>query len=85
MDFAIIQGRAFVAFGLRASVTNLAVDLVRRAEADFETILRRPRKYPVAKYPTGSLPFLIFKLHLPYQNGGTLDFNPDEPHAIIIW
>ena len=68
-----------------ASITNLAVDLVRRAEADFEVTLRRPLKYPAAKYPTGALPFLIFKLHLPAENGGALDFDVDAPATIIIW
>ncbi len=68
-----------------ASVTNLGVDLVRRAEADFEATLQRPPKYPASKFPTGSLPFLIFKLHLPAANGGNaLDFDPDQPSTIII-
>ncbi|KAK5452350.1 hypothetical protein LTS15_007416 [Exophiala xenobiotica] len=68
-----------------ASVTNLAVDLVRRAEADFEATLQRPPKYPASKFPTGSLPFLIFKLHLPAANGGrALDFDPDQASTIII-
>lgn len=67
-----------------ASVTNLAVDLIRRAEADFEACLQRPSKYPAAKYPTGLLPYLIFKLHLPGQNGGPLDFDPDVPCTIAI-
>ncbi|EHY60040.1 hypothetical protein HRR83_006398 [Exophiala dermatitidis] len=68
-----------------ACVTNLAVDMVRRAEADFESTLRRPSKYPAAKYPTGSLPFIIFKEHLPHANGGQpLEFDPDLPQTIII-
>ena len=66
-----------------ASLTNLAVDLVRRAEGDLEATLQRPSKYPVTKYPTGSLPFLIFKLHLP-QNRGSLGFDPDMADAVII-
>lgn len=68
-----------------ASVTNLAIDLIRRAEADFESTLQRPSKYPAAEYPTGSLPFIIFKLHLPQANGGMpLDIDPDIPRSIII-
>ncbi|KAK6371290.1 hypothetical protein LTS17_009021 [Exophiala oligosperma] len=67
-----------------ASVTNFAVDLVRRAEADFEASLQRPLKYPASEFPTGSLPFLIFKLHLDKTNGGPLDFDPDLPFSIII-
>ncbi|KIV76834.1 hypothetical protein PV11_08693 [Exophiala sideris] len=68
---------------LSASLTNLAVDLIRRAEADFEASLQRPSKYPAAQYPTGSLPYLIFKLHLPSQ-GPALDIDPDAPGAMVI-
>ncbi len=65
-----------------ASVTNLAVDLVRRAEADFEAELKRPTKFPASKYPTGNLPFLIFTQHLPAENRGPLD--PAVRNVIVI-
>ena len=65
-----------------ASATNLAIDLVRRAEADFEAMLQRPPQYPAYKYPTGSLPFLIFKLHLPGYCDGQFDLN--KPGQVII-
>ncbi|KAL6245621.1 hypothetical protein RBB50_007620 [Rhinocladiella similis] len=67
-----------------ASVTNFAVDLVRREEADFEASLQRPLKYPASEFPTGSLPFLIFKLHLDQANVGPLDFDPVLPSTVII-
>ncbi|KIW27641.1 uncharacterized protein PV07_07365 [Cladophialophora immunda] len=67
-----------------ASVTNLAVDLVRRAEADFEASLQRPPAYPSAKYPTGSLPSLIFKLHLPPADQCIAPVDTDLPMMIII-
>ncbi|KIX95045.1 uncharacterized protein Z520_09355 [Fonsecaea multimorphosa CBS 102226] len=67
-----------------ASVTNLAVDLVRRAEADLEASLQRPSAYPAAKYPTGSLPLLIFKLHLPPSHQCTVPCDPDLPMVVII-
>jgi hypothetical protein len=67
-----------------SSVTNLAIDLARRGEADFEASLQRPTKYPAAQYPTGLLPFLIFVQHLPYTNGGPLEFDPDTPGSIVI-
>jgi hypothetical protein len=31
--------------------TNIAIDLVRQAEADFEELVVRPKKYPASKYP----------------------------------
>lgn len=69
-----------------ASVTNLAVDLVRRAEADLEASLQRPPAYPATKYPTGSLPYLIFKLHRHHfpDEGPTKGVNADLPMAVII-
>ncbi|EXJ66064.1 uncharacterized protein A1O5_10678 [Cladophialophora psammophila CBS 110553] len=67
-----------------ASVTNLAVDLVRRAEADFEASLQRPPAYPASKYPTGYLPLLIFKLHMPPPDRCTVPCDPDLPMVVII-
>ncbi|KAJ9603282.1 hypothetical protein H2200_012060 [Cladophialophora chaetospira] len=67
-----------------AQVTNHAVDLIRRAEADFEAGLHRPQSYPAAKYPTGSLPFLIFKIHIPSQTTVPVSWDLDTPFTAII-
>ncbi|OAL30062.1 hypothetical protein AYO20_08966 [Fonsecaea nubica] len=67
-----------------ASITNLAVDLVRKAEADLEATLQRPPAYPAARYPTGSLPFLIFKLHVVPSYQCKIAWDADLPMVFII-
>jgi hypothetical protein len=36
-----------------ALATNIAIDLVRQAELEFEDVVVRPKKYPEAKFPFG--------------------------------
>ncbi len=68
-----------------AQVTNLAVDMIRRAEADFEGTLNRPHNYPASKFPTGTLPFLLFKMHIPSMTSiGPIDWDLQTPFAAII-
>jgi hypothetical protein len=65
-------------------VTNTAIDLVRRAEAEFDISLKRPSKYPATQYPIGTLPMIIFYAHLDQANGKPLDFDPRMPDAVVI-
>ncbi|KIW76268.1 hypothetical protein Z517_11014 [Fonsecaea pedrosoi CBS 271.37] len=67
-----------------AAITNLAVDLVRKAEAELEASLQRPPAYPAARYPTGSLPFLIFKLHVVPSYQCKKAWDADLPMVFII-
>jgi hypothetical protein len=45
-------------------ITNTAIDLVRQAERSFESLLKRPKNYPVEKYPTGVLPAILYHEHM---------------------
>ncbi|KAF2870737.1 hypothetical protein BDV95DRAFT_607873 [Massariosphaeria phaeospora] len=40
--------------------TNTAIDVIRLAENELESLVKRPRKYPADKFPTWSLPIIFF-------------------------
>ncbi|KAI4645148.1 hypothetical protein J4E93_005948 [Alternaria ventricosa] len=48
-----------------ALLTNTAIDLVRRAESEFDLHLKRPSRYPVSKFPVWSLPALLYHHYHP--------------------
>jgi len=41
-------------------LTNIAIDMVRQAEADFDELVIRPKKYPASIYPVWTLPALAY-------------------------
>ncbi|KAF1968052.1 hypothetical protein BU23DRAFT_602500 [Bimuria novae-zelandiae CBS 107.79] len=43
-----------------AVLTNVAIDLVRQAELEFEQFLVRPKKFPAALFPVSTLPILLY-------------------------
>lgn len=50
-----------------------AVDLVRRAEADFEELVVRPKKYSASVYPVWTLPGVAY-----HFQSAEFDKNPKE-------
>jgi hypothetical protein len=44
--------------------TNIAIDLVRQAEADLDELVVRPKKYPASKYPVWTLPAVAYLCQL---------------------
>ncbi|KAI4680239.1 uncharacterized protein J4E88_006131 [Alternaria novae-zelandiae] len=72
-----------------ALLTNTAIDLVRRAESEFDLNLKRPSRYPVSKFPVWSLPALLYhhyhplpddvKIHkVVVPSDVSIQFNEDE-------
>ncbi|RMZ68978.1 Ank-repeat mbp1 [Pyrenophora seminiperda CCB06] len=53
--------------------TNIAIDMVRQAEADFDELVIRPKKYPVATYPAWTIPAVAYHCQL-----AEFDKNPLE-------
>jgi len=53
--------------------TNIAIDLVRQAEAEFEDAVARPKKYPASKYPVWTLPAVAY-----WCQARQFDANPIE-------
>jgi hypothetical protein len=40
--------------------TNIAIDFVRQASAEFEDTVVRPRKYPASRLPVWTLPAVVY-------------------------
>ncbi|EDU40270.1 hypothetical protein PtrSN002B_001325 [Pyrenophora tritici-repentis] len=53
--------------------TNIAIDMARQAEADFEELVIRPKKYPVWTYPVWTLPAVAY-----HCQSAEFDMNPQE-------
>ncbi|KAF2441426.1 hypothetical protein P171DRAFT_434127 [Karstenula rhodostoma CBS 690.94] len=51
-----------------ALLANTAIDLVRRAEGEFDLLLKRPTKYPANKFPVWSLPALLYYHYHPFPD-----------------
>ncbi|PVI05794.1 hypothetical protein DM02DRAFT_71331 [Periconia macrospinosa] len=59
-----------------AMVTDTAIKLAQKSEAEFELLVTRPKQWPVAKYPVGTLPAVLF-----YNNHDTFHQWPLEEIA----
>jgi hypothetical protein len=53
--------------------TNIAIDFVRQAEAEFEDTVVRPKKYPASKFPVWTLPAVVYSCQME-----EFDDNPRE-------
>jgi hypothetical protein len=40
--------------------TNIAIDLIRQSEAEFDELAVRPKKYPASEYPVWTLPVVFY-------------------------
>ncbi|KAI1760162.1 hypothetical protein GGR53DRAFT_96820 [Hypoxylon sp. FL1150] len=48
-------------------LTNTAIQLVRRAEHELDLLVRRPKKYPASRYPSGSFPDIFVYANHEYE------------------